>query len=57
MTKLNVIEIPNPILYQKAEEVKEVTPEIKTLLSDMLIYEVLCEFSELHCLLIFHSCL
>ena len=36
MTKLNVIEIPNPILYQKAEEVKEVTPEIQTLLSDML---------------------
>ncbi|MBO7244659.1 MAG: peptide deformylase [Alphaproteobacteria bacterium] len=36
MTKLNVIEVPNPILYQKAEEVKEVTAEIKTLLSDML---------------------
>lgn len=36
MTKLKVIEIPDPILYQKAEEVKEITPEIKTLLSDML---------------------
>ena len=36
MTKLTVIEIPDPVLYQKAEEVKEITPEIQTLLSDML---------------------
>ncbi len=36
MTKLNVIEIPDPVLYKKAEEVKEVTLEIKKLLSDML---------------------
>lgn len=36
MTKLTVLEIPHPILYEKAETVKEVTPEIQTLLSDML---------------------
>ena len=36
MTKLNVIERPDPVLYKKAEEVKEVTLEIKKLLSDML---------------------
>ena len=36
MTKLTVLEIPNPVLYEKAEEVKEVTPEIQTILADML---------------------
>ncbi len=36
MTKLTVLEIPNPILYEKAQVVEHVTPEIQTLLSDML---------------------
>ena len=36
MTKLTVLEIPNPILYEKAQAVECVTPEIQTLLSDML---------------------
>lgn len=36
MTKLQVLEIPHPILTQKAVEVKEVTPDITQLLEDML---------------------
>lgn len=36
MTKLEVLEVPNPILLEKAKEVEAVTPEIQTLLSDML---------------------
>lgn len=36
MTKLTVLEIPHPVLYEKAEPVEKVTPEIQTLLSDML---------------------
>lgn len=36
MTKLEILEIPHPILTQKAAEVKEVTPQIKKLLDDML---------------------
>lgn len=36
MAILPVLEIPNPILLQKAEPVSEVTEEIKQLLSDML---------------------
>lgn len=36
MTKLTVLEIPHPVLYEKALPVEEVTPEIQTLLSDML---------------------
>lgn len=36
MTKLEVLEVPNPILYQKAQPVENVTPEIKKLLEDML---------------------
>ena len=36
MTKLTVLEIPHPVLYEKAQPVEEVTTEIQTLLSDML---------------------
>ena len=36
MAKLQVLEIPHPVLYQKAEPVEAVTAEIKQLLSDML---------------------
>lgn len=36
MTKLTVLEIPHPVLYEKAEPVEAVTPEIQKLLSDML---------------------
>ena len=36
MAKLEILEIPHPILTQKAAEVEEVTPQIKQLLADML---------------------
>lgn len=36
MAKLEVLEIPHPILEQKAEQVEEVTPQIAQLLADML---------------------
>ena len=36
MTKLTVLEIPHPVLYEKAQPVEKITPEIQTLLSDML---------------------
>ncbi len=36
MTKLQVLEIPHPVLLEKAAPVPEVTPEIATLLADML---------------------
>lgn len=36
MAKLEVLEIPHPVLYQKAAVVPEITPEIVTLLADML---------------------
>ena len=36
MTRLNVLEIPHPILTQKTLPVEEVTPEIRKLLTDML---------------------
>ncbi len=36
MSKLKVLEIPHPVLLEKAMVVSEVTPEIATLLADML---------------------
>ncbi len=36
MTKLQVFEIPHPVLREKAEKVEAVTPEIQQTLSDML---------------------
>lgn len=36
MALLKIVEIPDPLLKRKSAPVKEVTPEIKTLLQDML---------------------
>jgi len=36
MALLKIVEIPDPLLKRKSEPVKEITPEIKTLLQDML---------------------
>ncbi len=36
MSKLQVLEVPHPVLRQKAEPVQAVTPAVKQLLADML---------------------
>lgn len=35
MAKLDIIKEPNPILRQKSAKIKEITPDIKRLISDM----------------------
>ena len=37
MSKLNIIKYPDPILRKKCQDVKEVTPEIKKLIEDMIL--------------------